>query len=93
MTGTSNILEAKELAFQLLAYYDQELQQRRSLLLRLPKLSEAELLLGSRPKFAGRSLHQWHAHDDLPWLTEQNVVGTFEALVHSGAIVSMEAEL
>ena len=74
--------------------------------------SQAEILLGSRPKFAGRSLHQWtgtktslaslltaivgklsniqlqqllistvlrHAHDDLPWLTEQNVVGTFEA--------------
>lgn len=67
------------MAASLLAHYDKELQKRRSALLRLPWLSEAELLLGSRPKFAGRSLHQWHAHDDLPWLTEQNVVGTFEA--------------
>lgn len=83
--------EAKELASSLLAHYDKELQKRRSALRRLPRLTdEAEILLGSRPKFAGRSLHQWHAHDDLPWLTEQNVVGTFEALVHSGAIVSME---
>ena len=74
---------------------------------------QAEMLLGSRPQFAGRSLHQWtgpktrlcnllcsvffwalfaldmsclnmfehlrHAHNDLPWLIEQNVVGTFEA--------------
>lgn len=82
--------EAKELAADLLAHYDQELQKRRSALKRLPRLTEAEMLLGSRPRFAGRSLHQWHAHNDLPWLTEQNVVGTFEALVHSGAIVSME---
>lgn len=82
--------EAKELAADLLAHYDQELQKRRSALKRLPRLTEAEMLLGSRPQFAGRSLHQWHAHNDLPWLTEQNVVGTFEALVHSGAIVSME---
>ena len=84
------VKEAKELAAELLAHYDQELQKRRSALKKLPRLTEAEMLFGSRPQFAGRSLHQWHAHDDLPWLTEQNVVGTFEALVHSGAIVSME---
>jgi len=83
--------EAKKLASELLAHYAKELQARRLALKKLPKLTEeAELFLGSRPKFAGRSLHQWHAHDDLPWLTQQNVVGTFEALVHSGAVVSME---
>ncbi|CAJ1456391.1 unnamed protein product [Effrenium voratum] len=85
------VQEAKELAAEILAHYDRELQTRRMELKKLPRLTpEAEILLGSRPKFAGRSLHQWHAHDDLPWLTQQNVVGTFEALVHSGAVVSME---
>ncbi|CAE7194474.1 tpm [Symbiodinium sp. CCMP2456] len=83
--------EAKKLASELLAHYAKELQARRLALKKLPKLTqEAEHFLGSRPKFAGRSLHQWHAHDDLPWLTQQNVVGTFEALVHCGAVVSME---
>ncbi|CAK9045343.1 Zeaxanthin epoxidase [Durusdinium trenchii] len=46
--------EAKELASSLLAHYDKELQKRRSALRRLPRLTdEAEILLGSRPKFAG----------------------------------------
>eukprot|EP00435_Cladocopium_sp_Y103_P000392 s1564_g1.t1 len=39
--------EAKELAADLLAHYDQELQKRRSALKRLPRLTEAEMLLGS----------------------------------------------
>jgi hypothetical protein len=36
--------------------------------------------------YAGRKLHQWHAHGPLPWLAERNVVGAFEALVTSKAV-------
>eukprot|EP00930_Biecheleria_cincta_P045383 TRINITY_DN31289_c0_g1_i1.p1 TRINITY_DN31289_c0_g1~~TRINITY_DN31289_c0_g1_i1.p1 ORF type:complete len:2032 (+),score=334.54 TRINITY_DN31289_c0_g1_i1:586-6096(+) len=82
---------AKQLAHRLLDYYEKELGNMRSRLKTLPQLTaQADQQVGSRAKFAGRSLHQWHAHDDLPWLEECNVVGTFEALVHCGAIMDME---
>jgi len=41
--------------------------------------------------FNDRPLHQWHAHGDLPWLSEQNVVGAFEALVRSTSLASVAA--
>uniref|UniRef100_A0A7S0ZMM4 Uncharacterized protein n=1 Tax=Noctiluca scintillans TaxID=2966 RepID=A0A7S0ZMM4_NOCSC len=41
--------------------------------------------------FNGRPLHQWHAHGNLPWLGEHNMIGAFEALVGSTAIVDVES--
>jgi len=84
--------EAKAVAKKCLDHYEKELRQRRDGLKRLPLLTQKgeEIVVTRWKKFAGRSLHQWHAHDNLNWLNHQNVVGTFEVLVHSGAVPNME---
>ncbi|CAK0841949.1 unnamed protein product, partial [Prorocentrum cordatum] len=86
--------EAHEVATELLAHFETDLRRQRDELRALRTLTrECEKFAGimakqNRPTFSGRALHQWHAHDSLPWLTEHNVVGAYEALLRSGAIMT-----
>merc|ERR1712216_550851 len=82
-------------AKEILQHFEVKLNEMRSRLALLPSMTErAELFVGMaaterREKFLERTLHQWHAHGDLPWLTRNNVVGAFEALVHSDSVQDM----
>lgn len=88
--------EAHQEAQSLLAHFEQQLSLKRAKLKELPKLTtEAESFVNmasrsKQRKFNGRVLHQWHAHNDLLWLTEQNVVNAFEALIKTSAVMDME---
>jgi hypothetical protein len=88
--------EAHEKAINILKHFEKELTAMREDLKILPTLtSTAEAFVGmaaakeGQKKYLGRILHQWHAHGDLPWLTERNVVGAFEALVYSKSVEDM----
>lgn len=45
---------------------------------------------GRRELFNGNPLHQWHAHSNLHWLTEQSLVTAFETLITSGTFATLE---
>lgn len=82
--------EAHAKANEILGYYEVQLKEMKKSLSILPSLTEkGEVFVGmatQRQPYLGRVLHQWHAHGDLEWLTEQNVVGAFESLVSSNSV-------
>jgi len=90
------ITDVRAKATELLGEHQGQLTELHDALLILPTLTQTatsypETTGGTREMYNGNVLHQWHAHSDLDWLTQRNVVNAFEALVVGGAFKSLEA--
>lgn len=87
--------DVRRTATELLDMHEVELRRLRGELRVLPTLTTSGTSYppaygGPRELFNGNPLHQWHAHSNLEWLSQQNCVNAFEALINCNTFSALE---